>query len=135
MLTVDPDLYHLLPSSLEHIVAHIGIEPAIALVSCFGGSSIPIPMGRSVAGLPALERLVKVVGEQATEKLSAVFGSEGMLYIPRCTRVRRIMRNRTIRQEFDQLAKRESGLAAVAMISIRHALSDRQVWRILKQVD
>lgn len=74
-----------------------------------------------------------MIGLEDTEKIEAVIGAE-TIYIPRCQKLRQIMRDRNLRAEFDRLTKETGAIKAVAALSVRFDMCDRSIWRVLKEV-
>lgn len=123
---------HLLPEAVQHLVALIGIAAVVRLVEQMGGTTFPVALRRSRLGEIRYEQLSEVVGPDAADQITKHFGGEN-LYIPRCVDAVREARDRKLRDDFDAITKQHSAITAVAQLAIRYKMSDRHVWRVLKQ--
>lgn len=122
-----------LPDTVADIARVIGTKAALALVENYGGSSIYAPLGVNKTGRAALERLVPIIGEDAAKALSRYTHGE-RIYIPRCDAAMRRLRNLKMCECFEEAVRAgSSGNAIVQTLARDYQLSDRQVWKILKQ--
>ena len=77
--------------------------------------------------------LVQIIGREQATKLIGRYGGT-TLYIPTCRQAFVDTRDRNINLERDELAREGlSERALVSVLAVRHGLSDRQIWRILKK--
>lgn len=123
-----------LPESARNIARLIGMEKAMRLFELMGGVTIAIPKGNARYGQTRYKLLAEIIGENATDILTAEYGGE-MLYIPNCKDALMRARDRDIQSRFEELIK--TGLSAnksVAELSRQYRLSDRRVWSILKSM-
>ena len=107
-----------------------------------GGGSVRIHNGdmqQTVFGILGIneqeqrEKLVQIIGREQATKLIGRYGGT-TLYIPTCRQAFVDTRDRNINLERDELAREGlSERALVSVLAVRHGLSDRQIWRILKK--
>lgn len=123
-----------LPDTAQLLIRILGKEATFALISRYGGSSIPVPKAKNVQGLIRYESIAEEIGEEATGKLCSHYGGD-ILYVPRCAAWWRHERNRRIRADFDRLTINEgwSSNEVAAFLAIDYELSDRRIWEILKE--
>lgn len=77
--------------------------------------------------------MVQIIGREQATKLIGRYGGT-TLYIPTCRQAFVDTRDRNINLERDELAREGlSERALVSVLAVRHGLSDRQIWRILKK--
>lgn len=124
------DLSSLLPNSIAQIVHSIGLAKTIALVDKLGGTTFPVSRHQGARGDVRYFVLVDVVGVDAANVLTDVYGGES-LYIPRCNGLLIALRNHAICAEFEQLTAQQASPAVVSTLARKHRLSDRWIWRIL----
>lgn len=134
MLEISPDLYHLLPPVVSQLAHAIGYAKAFRIVEQIGGNSFLVGSERSETGGVCRQKLVDAVGPDDAARVEHVFQGE-MVYIPRLQKIRQIMQRRSVRLDFDELTRTTSACKAVRALANKYALSDRHVWRVLKQVD
>lgn len=123
-----------LPDFVQYLVKLIGMSATVKLVEKMGGTTFPVAKRLSRQGEMRYELLAEVVGGEAADRITEHFGGEP-LYIPNCTQALRLLRDRSIREDFDTLTREYSANAAVIKLVQRTGLSDRHIWRILKQAD
>ena len=124
----------LLPDTVRLMVRLVGLPATLQLVERLGGTTWPVAKGNNRLGQIRHEALAEVVGGDAASVLARHFGGD-TLYIPRCAKAVREMRDRSLREEFDQLTRENSALHAVTVLALKYRLADRQIWRILKKPD
>ncbi|MEN8518090.1 Mor transcription activator family protein [Burkholderia sp. RS02] len=123
-----------LPDFVRLLVRLIGMPKTVMLIEKLGGTTFPVAKRLSRQGEVRYQLLSEVVGVEAADRLTEHFGGEP-LYIPMCAKAVRLARDRRIRADFDTLTREHSSLYAVVKLVQRNKLSDRQIWRILKQED
>lgn len=120
-------------STIGEFIQLIGHDATIEFIRAKGGTSFYFPLGITCNSQKRREELENIVGEEQSNKLINRYGGT-MLYIPTCCQSVREERNRSINSERDILAQEGlSERALVSILAVRHGISDRQVWRILKQ--
>lgn len=121
-----------LPETTLEFVRIIGIEATLALVSCFGGADVRFVKSETSW---KFERFSHVIGRQAALILAETFGCDEDVYIPRCAKARRLLRDRAIIQAFDAITTRQSLSCREAAneLAIRFGISNRQVEKIVNQ--
>lgn len=120
-------------SGVTELVELIGLAATIELIRAKGGTSLRIPLGITAHGQEEREKLVGIVGREEATRLIGRYGGT-VLYVPSCRQAFVDTRDQAINRERDELARK--GLterALVSVLALRHGLSDRQVWRILKK--
>lgn len=124
-----------LPETVHELIALIGQEKALRLVSVFGGVTLLIPQGRRKCGEALSDAIAAVIGAEALQKMRPYFLGCEPLYVPRCTAALSAVRDRHIRQEYDRMTMCEdlSGNCAASLLAVRFRLSDRSVFKILKR--
>lgn len=118
---------------VNELVELIGLPAAIELIRAKGGTSFSVPLGITLRGQEQREKLVQIIGREQATKLIGRYGGT-TLYIPTCRQAFLDTRDRNINLERDELAREGlSERALVSVLAVRHGLSDRQIWRILKK--
>lgn len=120
------EICSVLPASALEFVRLIGIEATLALISCFGGAEVRFAKAESSW---KFERISQVTGRQAALKLAATFSSDEDVYIPNCTRARRMLRDRKIIREYDLLTTKNgvSCREAANELAIKFGVSNRLI--------
>lgn len=113
-----------LPESVRQLVEVLGIGPAMALVRAYGGTTVYVP-ARDRADGETARTLARIIGESLAGELINRYSGE-RLYVPRCADALRDWRAMQIQSAYDRGGR-------VADIARRHALSERQIWTILKR--
>lgn len=112
------------PSSLDQMVEAIGESATLALVEAFGGTTQRLP---ALCNLPA-HPFVPVIGEVLLNGLVRNMGASRWVYIPKCEDGMRKRRDQAIVQAYLKGVK-------VDALAREHHISDRHVWRILKETN
>ncbi|MCM2318083.1 MAG: hypothetical protein NDI93_01995 [Pseudomonas sp.] len=123
----------LLPKQLLEISEAIGLPAAQRLVEELGGTTWPVAKGVRRLGIIRHEALKEVVGETAANIMAERWANVP-LYIPKCDVALRRVRDLEINQQFVQGVR--EGISAntlVAELARTYKLSDRSIWKILKQ--
>lgn len=123
----------LLPKQLLEIADAIGLPAAQALVEQLGGTTWPVAKGVRRLGIIRHEALKEVVGERAANIMAERWANVP-LYIPKCDVALRRVRDLEINQLYVQGCR--EGISAntlVAELARTYKLSDRSIWKILKQ--
>lgn len=115
MMHVDVDQ---LPQTVAEISEIVGIDATLRLVEAWGGVRLYVPQQ-----MPEDHLLVSTLGRDEAELLAEHYGGETIL-IPRCLAALRAVRNTHICNE------RDKG-ASIALLALRHHLTERQVYAIL----
>lgn len=125
---------HLLPATAQLIAHLIGLPKTLELIQAYGGMTFPVSKRSAPLGLIRYEALAEVVGVDAADVLTMHFGGD-VLSIPKCAAAMRGMRDRRLRADFDRLTRKMGSTDAAGELARRFSLTERQVWRILKQSD
>jgi len=128
----DADLEQLFPDSARELIAHLGLQAALQLCQQFGGAVLDVPLAANSVGKDARDKLADAIGMDAANKMVAIYGGE-RLYVPLLKAALVKTRNRSIQRDFDRLCREKSANDAVAQLARCYRLSDRHVWRVLKQ--
>lgn len=123
----------LLPKQLLEIADAIGLPAAQALVEQLGGTTWPVAKGVRRLGIIRHEALKEVVGERAATIMAERWANVP-LYIPKCDAALRRVRDLEINAQYIQGCR--EGVSAntlVAELARTYKLSDRSIWKILKQ--
>lgn len=124
---------HLLPEGGRELVALIGLDAALSLVSGLGGSTFPVPLGKNKSGAARLALLKTACGEKAALALAQRYGGT-RLYIPNCKDTLRRIRNICMIREFeDRIARGETANNIIADLAPRYRLADRNIWDIVNK--
>lgn len=121
----------LLPDSILQIVELIGYPATSALLSKLGGVTFPFYKGLSEHDSARAALLREAIGDENVRILVKHFAGE-VLYVPRCDRALRELRNRAFLNEFDELCK--SGVSALMVMTRlcpKYGFSDRFAWGLL----
>lgn len=123
----------LLPQQIQDIADAIGLPATQRLVEQLGGTTWTVAKGVRRLGIIRHEALKEIVGEDAAKIMTARWSNVPM-YIPKCDTALRRMRDLQINRQFEQGVR--EGISAntlVAELARSNSLSDRQIWKILKQ--
>lgn len=133
------DIRHLLPDSVLGLMQVAGEEHTFTLIRRFGGTNIPVGKNYQKSGKALHAMLAEEVGEEAALRIGAAYGSQRMVWIPKCEHATRELRDRFIRRRFDELTGAPdctmASYAAVRLLAREHDLTERWVWAILKNTD
>lgn len=129
------DIAHLLPESFIALMTVAGVEAAFTLLHHYAGMHIPIGKNQTKAGKVLHAALTEVLEESIVNKIETAYANQRKLWIPKCDDALRELRNRYIRQQFDELTKTMSATLAVSNLVYQHKMTDRHIWRILKEPD
>ncbi len=121
----------LLPESVQQMAELIGYPATARLLDKLGGTTFPIGKGLRALGAARAALLRETIGEENAQLLVKHFGGE-VLYLPRCDRALRELRNRAFLAEFAQL--RDSGISSLMVMTQlcpKYGFSDRFAWGLL----
>lgn len=122
----------LLPETVLDIAELIGFPATAALIKVLGGTTIPFGKGVRAVGARRMGVLRDAVGEENTRILTKHFGGQPPVYLPRCDRALRELRNRSFIVEFEAL--RGQGLSSLRLMTElcpKYGFSDRFGWGLL----
>ncbi|QHP82374.1 hypothetical protein EO763_22185 [Pectobacterium odoriferum] len=123
----------LLPEVVLQVADLIGFPATARLLEKFGGTTFPIGKGLRALGAHRAELLRETVGVDNAALLVKKFGGE-VLYLPRCDRALRELRNQRFLSEFAAL--RESGTSgnmAMTQLCPLYGFSDRFAWELVRE--
>lgn len=121
----------LLPPAVVQIADLIGFPATEQLLSAFGGTTFPIGKGLRAMGANRAALLRDTIGDEKTHLLIKNFGGE-VLYLPRCDRALRELRNRRFLAEFSEVRDQgASSLMAMTLLCPKYGFSDRFGWQLL----
>lgn len=103
----------------------IGEADTLHLISAFGGTTQRLPAIRNATDE---HELAKIIGKEKLHQLIKAIGASRYVYIPRCADGIRQKRDREIVRRFNESE-------SVEVLAREFALSDRQVWNILKKTE
>lgn len=129
------DIAHLLPESFVALMTVAGAEAAFTLLHHYAGTHIPIGKNQTKAGKALHAILAEVLEESVVDKIEAAYANQRKLWIPKCDDALRELRNRYIRQQFDEMTQTMTATLAVSNLVYQHKMTDRHIWRILKEPD
>jgi Mor family transcriptional regulator len=113
-----------LETKFNDIARLIGDAAATQLIQSYAGTSIRIPAPMYIKE----NAIFQLIGEQLLLKIIHEIGHSFEVYVPQQRQVKLHERNRSIVTDY---LNGES----VANLAKRHQMSDRNVWRILKNTD
>lgn len=121
----------LLPPVVVQIADLIGFPATERLLSAFGGTTFPIGKGLRALGAQRAALLRDTIGDHNTQMLFKNFGGDP-LYLPRCERALRELRNQRFLAEFNDVTNHgTSSLMAMTMLCPKYGFSDRTGWSLL----
>lgn len=123
----------LLPESVQQIAELIGYPATARLLDKLGGTTFPIGKGLRALGAARATLLRETIGDVNAQLLVKHFGGE-VLYLPRCDRALRELRNRSFLAEFAQL--RDSGVSSLMVMTQlcpKYGFSDRFAWGLVSE--
>jgi len=123
----------LLPQQIKDIADAIGLPATQRLVEQLGGTTWTVAKGMRRLGVIRQEALKEIIGENAASIMAERWSNVPM-YIPKCDTALRRLRDLEINRQFEQGVR--EGISAntlVAELARSNDLSDRQIWKILKQ--
>ncbi|PZE13175.1 hypothetical protein DMX10_11650 [Pseudomonas sp. 57B-090624] len=123
----------LLPSAVQRIADAVGLAAALRLVEQLGGTSWYFAQGHGRHGQARVAALEEIVGEDAARRLTFLMNEREVVYIPKCDKAIRRLRDAEIHRQFDQAVREGvSTNTVVNELARTYEMSDRHVWRILK---
>ncbi|MEQ9860610.1 hypothetical protein OI450_14330 [Pectobacterium cacticida] len=123
----------LLPDVVLQIADLIGFPATAQLLEKFGGTTFPIGKGLRALGAHRAELLRDTVGEDNALLLVKNFGGE-VLYLPRCDRALRELRNQRFLTEFAELRNGgTSSLMVMTQLCPKYGFSDRFAWKLVRE--
>ncbi|BFI53747.1 Mor transcription activator family [Yersinia pseudotuberculosis] len=123
----------LLPESVQQIAELIGYPATARLLDKLGGTTFPIGKGLRALGAARATLLRETIGDENAQLLVKHFGGE-VLYLPRCDRALRELRNRSFLAEFSELrALGVSSLMVMTQLCPKYGFSDRFAWGLLAE--
>ncbi|WP_374981174.1 Mor transcription activator family protein [Pseudomonas solani] len=123
----------LLPVAVQRIADVVGLSSALKLVEALGGTSWYFAQGVGRQGQARVAALEEIVGEDAAKRLTFLLNEREAIYIPKCDRAVRQLRDAEIHRQFDQAVREGvSTNTVVNELARTYEMSDRHVWRILK---
>lgn len=128
----DEDTLSHLPEVAADIVHLIGVNQAMKLFKSFGGTTFPIGKGVRFLGGARAKALQTILADEEIKLLMHHFNGE-YLYLPRCGRLLREVRNRKFLSEFATM-RQEGSSATMTMTCLcpKYGFSDRYGWELLK---
>ncbi len=129
------DIAHLLPESFIALMTVGEAGAAFTLLQHYAGTHIPIGKNKTKAGKMLHAALTEVLEESIVNKIETAYASQRKLWIPKCDAALRELRDRYIRQQFDEMTQTMSATLAVSNLVYQHKMTDRHIWRILKEPD
>ncbi|MER3383302.1 hypothetical protein [Pectobacterium aroidearum] len=130
--TYDPKTLSKLPEICGDIINLIGINQAVKLFKAFGGTTFPIGKGVKYLGGTRASALRTILTDEEIKKLQQYFLGE-ILYLPRCDRFFREVRNRNFLNEFAAMRQTgATGAACMATLTPKYGFSDRYGWQLLR---
>lgn len=122
---------NLLPQPVTQIADLIGFPATEQLLAAFGGTTFPIGKGLRALGATRAALLRDTIGDEKAQLLIKTFGGE-VLYLPRCDRALRELRNRRFLTEFAEVRQQgQSSLMAMTLLCPKYGFSDRFGWQLL----
>lgn len=123
----------LLPDSVITIAELIGFPATAELLRVLGGTTFPVGKGLRAMGAGRARLLQETIGEENARLMTAHFGGE-VLYLPRCDRALRELRNRAFLGEYESL-KSEGVSTPKIMTNLcpKYGFSDRFAWGLISQ--
>ncbi|EHD21534.1 MULTISPECIES: Mor transcription activator family protein [Brenneria] len=123
----------LLPDVVLQIADLIGFPATARLLEKFGGTTFPIGKGLRALGAHRAELLRETVGDDNAALLVKDFGGE-VLYLPRCDRALRELRNQRFLTEFAELRDGgTSSLMVMTQLCPKYGFSDRFAWELVRE--
>lgn len=122
----------LLPAVPSEFVQLIGLGPALAMFSEFGGMEWRFSKSDNGFGRGAgkFDEMAAVIGKKNALLLADRFGCEPV-YISRCHRAMNALRNRQIIADFDALSKTLSSRETCNRLAKRYRTSQRSIEKIV----
>ncbi|MCX8962155.1 hypothetical protein EHW64_13690 [Erwinia psidii] len=122
----------LLPDTVIEIAELIGYPATERLLKALGGTTLPIGKGLKAVGSVRAQLLNDAVGEENAKRLIHHF-DKSFIYLPRCDRALRHLRNRAFLDEYAALyAGGKSSLLVMTMLCPKYGFSDRYGWELLQ---
>lgn len=122
-----------LPESVQEFIKVLGnVDSALALMHAFGGQTVRMPMSGKGRGERAHPFMAHINARQMARLTQYYGGTE--IYLPRCHVALCRARNALIVQKFSvRAAQGEASGPLVRQLAVEYRISDRMVWRILKE--
>lgn len=120
-----------MPESVSGFISAIGFEATIALVMELGGTEFNVPATRNSKYFSVL---AEAIGEEAALSLSLEYRSEGVVYIPMCTKGMALIRNRQIIADYNELLRQgESARTSANQLARKNKMNYRAIEEIVNK--
>ncbi|WP_048796447.1 MULTISPECIES: Mor transcription activator family protein [Serratia] len=127
------DVEFLLPPVVKEILTLIGFPSTLKLLDVLGGTTFTVGKGLKESGCSRMELLVSTIGQESAAKMSRHFGGD-VLYIPRCERALKELRNRQLVADVERLRNEGRSLPWImAELCPRYGISDRLAYYIIER--
>lgn len=113
-----------LPASLGQVIQAIGESATLALIETYGGTTQRLPAMRNIHE----HHFIAQIGEVLLTDLVKHMGASREFYVPKCADGIRKSRDISIVNSYLKGIKVEE-------LARQHYLSDRHIWRILKETN
>ena len=115
------------PASAKDISRLIGIQATLALVREFGGSEISFPKNQEGKAPERFAFLANIIGATNVRILANADRGCEEVYVPRCAKALRLIRDREIVAEYEKLLKTNSAAGAAQIIAKKQRMTQRNV--------
>ncbi len=127
------DVENLLPDVVRDILMLIGFPATARLLEVLGGTTFPVGKGKQTSGEARMALLIATVGRENADALAVHFGGD-ILYVPRCERALKELRNRHFVADVERLRNEgKSLLWIMTELCPRYGISDRLAYYILER--
>ncbi|MGL5304973.1 MAG: Mor transcription activator family protein [Aeromonas veronii] len=121
-----------LPAGALKLIADMGEADAMHVLASMGGTVWRIP--HAGQDCLAYRELVECIGERMADKLAALYGTQGELYIPNCRYAQVAERNTRIEQRLNAALELGCGRRyAAAVVALEFGLSSSYVLAIIRR--
>ncbi|WP_449543628.1 Mor transcription activator family protein [Enterobacter ludwigii] len=123
----------LLPPVVRDILALIGFPATIKLLEVLGGTTFTIGKGLKESGCSRMELLASTIGQDNATRMSQHFGGD-VLYIPRCERAIKELRNRKLVADVAKLRSEGKSMPWIMTeLCPQYGISDRLAYLIIER--
>lgn len=123
----------LLPPVVLQLSELIGFPATEKLIKALGG--VQLLMAKDLNKIDDVRRkiLIDAVGLEKATTIAETFGGE-MIYIPRCDKALRELRNQSLLKDIDNLVMCDySIIKAITILCPQYGISSRHAWDIIKK--
>lgn len=123
------------PNTVHELITVCGETATFALINQCTGQGISIGKNQKEKGKILFQKLAAIVGEPAAHKLTVAYGTQRLIYVPRCQKIKLLKRNKIIKKQFDELTRTQTASQVISLFVKELNLSERAIRNIVNSPD